>query len=234
MIRILIADDHELVRQGVRHSLERNPDWQVIAEAANGREAVEMAAQFEPDITILDLSMPEMNGIEALRQIVRTMPQIRVLVLSIHDSDTLIHEVLAAGAKGYLLKSDAARDLVVAVQSLVDGRPFFTAKVSQTLLQSYLHGGTAKRQDERPRLTAREQEVVRLVADGKTNKEMAALLNISVRTVETHRSNIMEKLEIHTVSDLILYAIRSGLKDTSGPSPEPSVPSFEGIKGYQY
>lgn len=216
-IKILIADDHELVRQGVRHTLETNAGWQVVAEAANGREAVELALQLQPDVAVLDLSMPEMNGLDAIRRIVAQLPQIRILVLSIHDSDTLIHEVLAAGAKGYLLKSDAARDLVFAVESLIEGRPYFTAKVSQTLLDNFLQANTPRGPEDRPRLTAREQEIVRLVADSKTNKEIAALLHISVRTVETHRSNIMEKLDLHSVSDLIVYAIRSGLKDPSQP-----------------
>jgi DNA-binding NarL/FixJ family response regulator len=217
-IKILIADDHELVRQGVRHTLETHPEWEVVGEASNGREAVELALDLDPDIAVLDLSMPELNGLDAIRQIVKTAPHIRILVLSIHDSDTLIHEVLAAGAKAYLLKSDAARDLVTAVQSLVDGRPFFTAKVSQALLESYLHTGSPGQGVERSRLTAREQEIVRLIADGKTNKEVAGMLNISVRTVETHRSNIMEKLDIHTVSDLVLYAVRNGFKDPSRPN----------------
>jgi len=219
--KILIADDHELVRRGVRHALEANPDWEVVGEAANGREAVEMAERLQPQIAVLDLSMPEMNGLEAIRRITSSSPHIRILVLSIHDSETLIHEVLAAGAKGYLLKSDAARDLLSAVQSLIEGRPFFTAKVSQTLLDNFLSGGSPRRVEERSRLTPREQEIVRLVADGKTNKEIATVLNISVRTVETHRSNIMEKLGIHSVSDLILYAIRNGLKDPSQPSVDP-------------
>jgi DNA-binding NarL/FixJ family response regulator len=213
--RILIADDHELVRQGVRHTLLTNPDWEVVAEACNGREAVELSKQVQPDLVVIDLSMPEMNGLEAIRQILQESPQTRILVLSIHDSDTLIQEVLAAGAKGYLLKSDAARELVAAVQSLVEGRPFFTPRVSQALLESFLHANAPKRVEEKSRLTAREQEVVRLIAASKTNKEVASLLNISIRTVETHRSNIMEKLGIHSVSDLIVYAIRNGLKDPS-------------------
>jgi len=214
--KILIADDHEIVRRGIRHALETNPDWEVIAEAANGREAVEMADRLHPQIAVLDLSMPEMNGLEAIRRILSASPEVRILVLSIHDSDTLIHEVLASGAKGYLLKSDAARDLLSAVQSLIDGRTFFTAKVSQALLDNFLNGGAPRRVvEERSRLTPREQEIVRLVADSRTNKEIATLLNISVRTVETHRSNIMEKLGIHSVSDLIMYAIRNGLKDVS-------------------
>jgi len=215
--RILIVDDHELVRQGVRHTLERNPEWQIVGEASDGRQAVDLTASLDPDIVILDLSMPQMSGLEAIREILKRSPGMKILVLSIHDADALIHEVLAAGAKAYLLKSDAVRDLVAAVQSLVDGRPFFTAKVSHALLESYVNGNSRKRPEERPRLTAREQEVVRLVADGKTNKEIAALLNISVRTVETHRSNIMEKLDIHSVTDLILFAIRHGLKDAPGP-----------------
>ena len=214
--KILIADDHEIVRRGIRHALETNPDWEVIAEAANGREAVEMADRLHPQIAVLDLSMPEMNGLEAIRRILSASPEVRILVLSIHDSDTLIHEVLASGAKGYLLKSDAARDLLSAVQSLIDGRTFFTAKVSQALLDNFLNGGAPRRVvEERSRLTPREQEIVRLVADSRTNKEIATLLSISVRTVETHRSNIMEKLGIHSVSDLIMYAIRNGLKDVS-------------------
>jgi DNA-binding NarL/FixJ family response regulator len=220
-IKILIADDHELVRRGIRHALETNPDWEVVGEAANGREAVELAERLQPQIAVLDLSMPEMNGLEAIRRILATSPDVRILVLSIHDSDTLIHEVLAAGAKGYLLKSDAARDLLSAVQSLIEGRPFFTAKVSQALLDNFLNAAAPRRVEERTRLTPREQQIVRLVADSKTNKEIATLLNISVRTVETHRSNIMEKLAIHSVSDLILYAIRNGLKDASQPIDDP-------------
>jgi DNA-binding NarL/FixJ family response regulator len=178
---------------------------------------VELSQQIQPDIAVIDLSMPEMNGLEAIRRILESSPETRILVLSIHDSDTLIHEVLAAGAKGYLLKSDAARDLLAAVQSLVEGRPFFTARVSQALLESFLQSNSPRRQEEKARLTPREQEVVRLIADSKTNKEVASILNISIRTVETHRSNIMEKLGIHSVSDLILYAIRSGLKDPVPP-----------------
>jgi DNA-binding NarL/FixJ family response regulator len=220
-IKILIADDHELVRRGIRHALETNPEWEVVAEAANGREAVELAKQFQPQIAVLDLSMPEMNRLEAIRRILSTSPEVRILVLSIHDSETLIHEVLGAGAKGYLLKSDAARDLLSAVQSLIEGRPFFTAKVSQALLDNFLSGGAKRLPEEPSRLTPREQEIVRLVADSKANKEIATLLNISVRTVETHRSNIMEKLGIHSVSDLILYAIRNGLKDATRSAVDP-------------
>jgi DNA-binding NarL/FixJ family response regulator len=163
--------------------------------------------------------MPELNGLEAIKQIIRKAPQMAILALSIHDSETVIRDVLAAGAKGYLLKSDAARDLVAAIQSLIEGRPFFTAKVSETLLQTYIHGGSPARGEEPSKLTGREREIVTLVADGHTNKEVASMLNISVRTVETHRSNIMEKLAIHSLSDLILYAVRTGLKDAGKQNP---------------
>jgi DNA-binding NarL/FixJ family response regulator len=212
--RILIADDHELVRHGIRHTLEDEPgEFLVVGEAANGRDAVEMARDLTPDVVILDINMPGLNGLQALREIVAGEAKARVLVLSVDDSEPVILEALAAGAQGYLLKTDAARDLVTAVHSLVAGRPFFTARVAQTLLARYVQGSAPRRREERSRLTPREQEIVRLVADGKTNKEMAALLNISIRTVETHRSNVMEKLDIHSVSDLVLYAIRHGLKD---------------------
>jgi DNA-binding NarL/FixJ family response regulator len=159
--------------------------------------------------------MPELTVLKAIRQILESSPQVRILVLSTQDSDTLVYEVLAAGAMGYLLKSEAARDLVAAVQSLVEGRPFFSAKASHSLLDSSRHSSSARLPEERSRLTAREQQIVRLIANGQTNKEIAASLNISVRTVETHRSRIMEKLGFHSLSALILYAIRTGLKDPS-------------------
>ena len=217
MIRILLADDHELVRHGIRHTLESNPNWQVVGEASDGRQAVDLVRELTPDIVILDLNMPGLTGIEALREIVKTTPKPRVIVLSVDDSEPMILEALSAGAQAYLLKTDAARDLVTAVESLIEGRPFFTAKVAQIILERYIQGNSHKRKEERCRLTPREREVVRLVADGKTNKDMAALLNISIRTVETHRSNIMEKLDLHTVSDLVMYAIRHGLKDPGAP-----------------
>lgn len=223
MTRILIADDHELVRHGIRHTLEADPvQFLVVGEAANGLEAIELARNLTPDIVILDINMPGMSGLQALREIAKGETKPQVLVLSVDDSEPVILDALAAGAQGYLLKTDAANDLVTAVQSLAAGRPFFTARVAQTLLSRYVQGSTPRRREERSRLTPREQEIVRLVADGKTNKEMAALLNISIRTVETHRSNVMEKLDIHSVSDLVLYAIRHGLKDP-GPSARPGL-----------
>lgn len=212
-IRILIADDHALVRQAVRRILETNPEWEVVAEAVNGREAVELAECLQPEIAVLDLGMPELNGLEAIRLIVEKLPQVRILVLSIHESESVIHDALAAGAHGYLGKSDAGRDLVTAVQALADGRPFLTAKASQALLNHILHSSTPKRAEERSPLTPREREIVRLVAQRMTNRQIASLLNISVRTVETHRSHIMEKLSIRSVSGLILYASRHGLHE---------------------
>jgi DNA-binding NarL/FixJ family response regulator len=216
--RILIADDHELVRRGICHTLENEPtEFEVVGEAANGFEAVELARNLTPDLVILDINMPGMSGLQALREITGVDRHPRVLVLSVDDSEAVILEALAAGAQGYLLKTDAARDLITAIHSLLAGRPFFTAKVAQTLLARYVRGGLSGRREPRSRLTPREQEIVRLVADGKTNKEMAALLNISIRTVETHRSNVMEKLDVHSVSDLVLYAIQHGLKDPTTP-----------------
>jgi DNA-binding NarL/FixJ family response regulator len=216
-IKILIADDHEMVRQGVRHTLLANPDWEVSGEAANGQDAVELSRREQPDIAIIDLSMPGLSGLEAIRQMVMVSPRTRILVLSMHDSEKLIHDVLAAGAQAYLLKSEAAGQLLVAVKALIEGRPYISGGVSQALLDGFLHTNTPKRPEDRQRLTPREQEIVCLIADGKANKEVAARLQISVRTVETHRGNIMEKLKLHSVSDLILYAIRTGLK-SAGPT----------------
>ena len=209
-LRIVIADDHELVRQGVRHTLETHSEWSVVGEASNGREAVTLCQQLHPDIVVLDLTMPELTGLDAIPEILKVSPASKILALSVHDSEQLIHHVLAAGAKGYLLKSDAARDLIAAVQALSEGRVFFTARVSQALLENYLRGVHTP-VAERSKLSPREREIVALVAQSKTSKEVAAILNISVRTVESHRSNIMDKLGIHSLSELIRYAIREKL-----------------------
>ena len=218
-LQIIIADDHEFVRKGIRETLQRNPEWEIVAEAANGRQAVDLCSELRPAVVVLDLDMPEVNVLEAIRQILGVSPKSRVLVLTLHDTESHIKDVLKAGAKGYVLKSDAARDLITAVQSVAEGRPFFTAKVSEVLLSRYLGSGTPQSlPNEKLTLTAREREIVRLIVDGKSNKEVATTLNISVRTVETHRSNIMEKLGTHSVSELILYAIQNGLKDVNHPS----------------
>ena len=211
--RILVADDHEVVRKGLVSLLQAQPDWQVCGEAGDGREAVEKALQLKPDVVILDIGMPSLNGLEATRQILRANPQARVLILTLHDSDQVVREVLNAGARGFLLKSDAARDLVAAVEALRHDKTYFTSKVAAMVLEGYLKGGTpgASLASGRNRLTPREREIVQLLAEGKSTKEVAVALGLSVKTAETHRSNIMRKLQLHSVSDLVLYAVRNNI-----------------------
>lgn len=213
--RILVADDHEVVRKGLAALLQSQPDWQVCGEAADGREAVDKAQQLKPDVVILDIGMPSLNGLEATRQILKTNPQARVLILTLHDSDQVVREVLNAGARGFLLKSDAARDLVAAVEALRRDKTYFTSKVATMVLEGYLKGGTPGQPIPTPggrnRLTPREREIVQLLAEGKSTKEVAVALGLSVKTAETHRSNIMRKLQLHSVSDLVLYAVRNNI-----------------------
>ena len=212
VFRILVADDHEVVRKGLISLLQSQPDWQVCGEAADGREAVEKAQQLKPDVVILDIGMPSLNGLEATRQILKTNPQARVLILTLHDSDQVVREVLNAGARGFLLKSDAARDLVAAVEALRRDKTYFTSKVATMVLEGYLKGtpGTIAT-STRSRLTPREREIVQLLAEGKSTKEVAVALGLSVKTAETHRSNIMRKLQLHSVSDLVLYAVKNNI-----------------------
>jgi len=209
--RILVADDHEIVRKGLVSLLQQQPGWQVCGEAADGREAVAKAQQLKPNVVILDLGMPNLNGLEATRQILKGDPQARVLFLTLHDSDQLVQEVLNAGARGFLLKSDAAHDLVTAVQALLSGKTYFTSKVAAMVLEGYVNGGIspAPPTPGRNRLTPREREIVQLLAEGKSTKEVAVVLNLSVKTAETHRANIMRKLQFHSVSDLVMYAVRN-------------------------
>lgn len=212
--RILLADDHEIVRRGLCDLLRGQPDWEVCGEASNGREAVELAAKLRPEVVILDIGMPSLNGLEATRQILKENPRIKVLVLTLHDSDQVVQEVLNAGARGFLLKSDAARDLVVAVDALRRDKIYFTPKVASMVLDGYLrrdHRGPSQEPPGRSRLTPREREIVQLLAEGKSSKEVAVALGLSVKTAETHRSNIMRKLELHSVSDLVLYAVRNNI-----------------------
>jgi DNA-binding NarL/FixJ family response regulator len=206
--RILIADDHEIVRRGLRAILETREDFEIVGEAANGREAVQLAAELSPDVVVMDISMPELNGLEAVRQIVKGPAETEVLVLTMHESEELIHEVLEAGARGYVLKSDTARQLLPAVDALSRHRPFFTSKASEVVLKGYLEG-TRPKGEPRRSLTAREREIVQLLAEGKSNKEVAATLHISIKTAETHRTNIMRKLDLHSVSELVRYAVRN-------------------------
>lgn len=213
-VRLLLADDHEIVRRGLRALLETESGWEVVAEASDGRDAIEKTKQTKPDIAILDISMPSLNGLEAARQIV-TGSQTKVLILTVHDSDPLIQQVLEAGARGYLLKSDAARDLVAAVDALHRNKTFFTPKVAQIVLEGYL---VKNPKDAAPdggcfRLTGRQREIVQLLAEGKSSKEVACALGLSVKTAETHRANIMRRLDCHSVTALVRYAIRNHIID---------------------
>jgi DNA-binding NarL/FixJ family response regulator len=210
VLRILIADDHEVARKGIRSVLETHVGWEVCGEARDGREAVELASTLKPDVLLLDVGMPNLNGLDAARQILAMDPDARILILTIHDSEQVVREVLAAGARGFLLKSDAGRDLVAAVEALQHRRTFFTPKVAQMMLDGYLRPHESDSADKCV-LTPREREVIQLVAEGKTTKEVATALSLSVKTAETHRTNLMRKLDLHSVADLTLYAVRNGI-----------------------
>jgi DNA-binding NarL/FixJ family response regulator len=220
VLRILIADDHEVARHGIRALLEAHAGWEVCAEAKDGREAVELASTTNPALILLDIGMPNLNGLEAARKILAASPDVPILILTMHDSDQVVREVLRVGARGFLLKSDAGRDLVAAVEALQMRRTFFTTKVSQMVLEGYLdrdspenrEAGNEIKQDEAAAvLTGREREVIQLLAEGKTSKEVAVALRLSVKTAETHRTNLMRKLDLHSVADLTRYAVRNGI-----------------------
>ena len=210
-LRILVADDHEVVRRGLCSLLKSHAGWEVCAEASDGREAVEKVKQIKPDVVILDIGMPNLNGLAATRQIVHNDERQRVIILTVTDSEQVIREVLAAGARGFVLKSDAARDLITAVEAIEKNRTFFTSRVGQIVLTGYLKNGQPQAEPTLPTLTPREREVVQLLAEGKSTKEVASVLNLSTKTAETHRSNIMRKLGIHSVSELVLYAVRNNI-----------------------
>jgi DNA-binding NarL/FixJ family response regulator len=211
-LRILIADDHDLMRRGLRALLESHPGWEICGEAANGREAVALCEELKPDIIILDITMPELNGVDAARRILKACPDTEVLLLSVHYSDQLIREILEAGIRGYIVKSDSDRDLVIAVEALANHKPFFTPRATELIL-NHLHRRPGDSPDPpdtiSDRLTTREREVVQLLSEGKSSREVASVLSISVKTAETHRANIMRKLEIHSVSELVRYAVRN-------------------------
>src|SRR5271167_1483157 len=212
-IRILIADDHELIRRGLVSALSDRPDWSIVAEAADGRQASELAARLTPEIAVLDLTMPELNGLDVTRHIRASTPKTRILIVTAHESEQLIREVLDAGAMGYVLKSDAGRVLVQAVEALLDERPFFTSKVARFVLDGYLRSTEDSGSPATVALSPRERHIVQLLAEGSNNKEVARTLQLSVKTVETHRSNIMRKMEFGSLADLVRYAIRNKIVD---------------------
>lgn len=207
-LRILVADDHHVVRAGLRTLLETESGWEVCAEAANGREAVEKAKELTPDVAVLDIGMPLLNGVEATRQIRKLSPKTEVLILTMHDSESLIQEVLGVGARGYILKDDADRSLIAAVNALRQHKSYLSSRVSDVVSKSVLSPGDDPASDRR-RLTPREREILQLLAEGKSNKEIANFLGISVKTAETHRANIMLKLDFHSITELVRYAVRN-------------------------
>jgi DNA-binding NarL/FixJ family response regulator len=221
LLRIVVADDHEIVRRGLVSLLKSHAGWEVCGEARDGREAVEKVKDLEPEIVILDIGMPNLNGLEAARQMAHNNPESKLLILTISDADEIVRAVLDAGARGFVLKSDAARDLVAAVEALQSNKTFFTARVAEVVLGGYLgrsrsHAG---REMTLPDLTPREREIVQLLAEGRGSKLVASHLNLSVKTVETHRTNIMRKLKLHSVSELVLYAIKNQMVQVAIPPP---------------
>ena len=210
-LSILIADDHDVVRRGLKSILQAHPGWEVCAEASNGREAVELAKKLKPQVVVLDVTMPELGGLEATRQILSTLPRTEILILTMHESEELVGEVLEAGARGYVLKTDTGRDLLTAVEAVSEHKPFFTTKIAEMVLHGYLE---RKRQSVVPSsqpgsLTAREREVVHLLAEGKSNKQVAKTLGIATKTAEAHRINIMRKLNLHSIAEVVRYAVRN-------------------------
>ena len=205
-LKVLLADDHEIVRRGAQTLIERRAGWEVCGEAADGRSAVMLAEKLQPDVAVIDVGMPELNGVEATRQIKRVAPECEVLVFTGEEDTKLIHDVFAAGARSYILKSDISNHLIAAIEALAQRKPYFTSKISEVLFARYLNPAGAPAMPSE--LTARERETVQLLAEGKSNKEVAAALGISIKTVETHRAAIMSKLRMNSFADLVRYAIR--------------------------
>jgi two-component system response regulator NreC len=211
-IRVLVADDHSVVRKGLRMQLQQGDQFEVVAEASDGREAVQLAESENPDVVIMDILMPGLNGIDATAQIVRRNPKTGVVIFSMHADDTYLSRALAAGARGYLLKNGDDLDVTRAVEAAAEGKPFFSPTIAGILVEDYMRQLQQRGlQDSYALLTEREKETLQLLAEGKSNKDVARILNLSVYTVETHRSNIMEKLNLHTTAEIILYAVRKKL-----------------------
>jgi DNA-binding NarL/FixJ family response regulator len=212
-LRLVVADDHQVVRRGLRMLLEVQPGWEIVAEAADGNEAVKKVLEMEPDVTILDIQMPSLNGLEVTREIIERGSKTRILILSIDESDAMIWAVLDAGARGYVLKTDAARDLVTAVQALRDNKTFYAPMVRDMIQSGFLKKTANKSKLPASRLTGRQREILKLLAEGKSNQEAAESLGISAKTVETQRTNMMRRVNCHSVSELIRYAIRNKIVD---------------------
>lgn len=210
-LRILVADDHDIIRRGLKQLLIAHAGWEVCGEAKTGREAVALAEQLRPDVVVMDISMPDLNGLEAARRIKKSLPRTEILILTLHFSDQLVRDIVEAGVRAYIMKSDADKDLVTAVEALANHRSFFTARVADILLDGFVgqNGVPDSQAILRSRLTSREREIVQMLAEGKSSKEVAVALSISVKTAETHRANIMRKLELHSVSELVRYAVRN-------------------------
>jgi DNA-binding NarL/FixJ family response regulator len=207
-VRILVADDHEIVREGVRALIQAHAGWTICGDAATGREAVTMATQLKPDIVIMDIGMPDLNGLEATRQIRKTLPDVEVLIFTANETEDIVRQVFQAGARGYLLKTEANKHLIPAVEMLCKHRTYFSSKVSEMIFSGFVQGRGGA---EESGLTARERETVQLIAEGKSNKEVADIFGISVKTVETHRAAIMRKLKLKSMADLVRYAVRNGI-----------------------
>jgi DNA-binding NarL/FixJ family response regulator len=208
-LRILLADDHETIRHGVRMLIEKEEGWEVCGEASDGRKAVALAEKLVPDVVVLDIGMPELNGLDAARQIKRVLPKTEVLIFTGEESEQLIHEVFAAGVRSYILKSDIGSHLVEAIRALGQHKHYFTTRISEVIFARYLDGTSGPGSDQSEGLTPREREIVQLLAEGKSNKDVSSVLGISIKTVETHRATVMRKLRLDSFADLVRYAIRN-------------------------
>lgn len=207
-LRILLVDDHDVVRQGLRALLQTRAEWEVCGEAATGRQALAQTVRLKPHVAILDINLPDLSGLEVARRLGRIRPDTKILVLTVYESEELANEALKVGARGFMLKTDAGRDLVAAIEAISSDRPYFTPKVAQMVLDGYLSQPLPDDTLQDRRLSSREREVAQLLAEGKSNKEVAGALNISVKTAETHRSNVMHKLKLHSIGELTRYAVR--------------------------